>query len=154
MSKLAMACASLALSLALATQVQACQRASQVTKQQLFDAATSVFTAHVVEVTETDGNSFPDLSGVIASGSVHVLKVKFRTIENIKGAPSGDMTVFSLSYGPGNCTIPMMVGWDYVFFDNEKAKHLITSLDGSTPFLNIDTPPAQTLLTELRSYRK
>ena len=154
MSKSASACASLALALALATQAQACQRASQVTKQQLFDAATSVFTAHVIEITEVDEKSFPDLSGVLTSGAVHILKVKFRLIENIKGEPSDDRTVFSLSYGPGNCTIPMMVGWDYVFFDNSKAKHLITSLDGSTPFLQIDTPPAQTLLTELRTYKK
>ena len=140
MSKSAIACASLALSLALATQAQACQRVGQVqvTKQQLFDAATAVFTAHVIEVTEVDKKSFPDLSGVLASGAVHLLKVKFRLIENIKGAPSDDNTILSLSYGPGNCTIPMMAGWDYVFFDNTKAKHLITSLDGSTPLLHID----------------
>jgi hypothetical protein len=108
----------------------------------------------VIEVTEVDNRSFPGLSGVVASGAVHILKVKFNLLENIKGAPPVDETVFSLSYGPGNCTIPMMVGWDYVFFDNSNTNHLITSLDGSTPFLNVSTPPAQALLTELRSYKR
>jgi hypothetical protein len=92
-----------------ATNTNACStKQPPPTTQKLFARARTVFVAHMVRTEEAQmvwhGETEPIVEGT------------FRTIEVPEGVPPQDQKVRSPVYGPGNCTMPLISGWDYVFF--------------------------------------
>ena len=90
-----------------------------------------------------DGKTWPIVEGT------------FRTIEVLKGEPPQDQKVRSLVYGPGNCTIPLLSGWDYVFLLGhitfaDSDHNLVSWPDGSFGLFNIEGTEAKRKLDELR----
>jgi hypothetical protein len=119
------------------------------TTEQHFAKATAVFVARIVRTDEGElnlaGRTWPIVAGT------------FRTIEVLKGRPPEDMKVRSLIFGPGNCTIPLLAGWNYVFFlgpggalidhDNH---NLVWWTNGSFPAPNLEATSVKPVLDDLR----
>jgi hypothetical protein len=73
-----------------------------------FARARTVFAARVVRTEEAQMLLGREIRTIV--------EATFRVSEVFKGAPPQEQKVRSLVYGPTNCTIPLLVGWDYVFF--------------------------------------
>lgn len=78
------------------------------TTEEQFAKATRVLVARIVRTEEARMFEKPIVEGTV------------RVIEILKGEPPEDGKVRSLVYGPGNCTLPLLAGWDYVFFLYDK----------------------------------
>jgi hypothetical protein len=89
----------------------ACSWDRTVSHEQLFARATSVFIGHIVRTEEID-NSNDGQREMTIEGAV-------RVVEMLKGSPPADGKIRSRVYGPGNCTIPIMAGTDYLLFIHE-----------------------------------
>jgi hypothetical protein len=74
------------------------------TTEQQFARATAVFVARIVRIEEGQL--------VLGDRTWPIVEATFRTIEVLKGRPPEDMKVRSLVYGFGNCTIPLLAGWN------------------------------------------
>src|SRR5262245_22220737 len=118
------------------------------TTEQLFAKATTVFVAHIVHTEE---------SQIVFLGNTEsVIEATFRTIEVLKGRPPEDGKVRSLVYGPGNCTIPILAGWDFVFFLRQDASiddhhNLVWWPTGSFGTFNLEGTEPKRILQELRN---
>jgi len=70
-------------------------------------AAQNIFVARLVSAKEksfrADGEVEPYVEG------------RYRLLETLKGLPSRTGVVHDLPLGPGNCSLGLLVGWDYVF---------------------------------------
>jgi len=71
-------------------------------------SADEVFIAHLVSVKEIVMKGPEREEGPILEG-------QYRLIEVLKGKPARSGKVHDLPFGPGNCSLGLMVGWDYVF---------------------------------------
>ena len=117
------------------------------TTEELFAKARAVFAARMVRTEEAqivlDGKTWPIVEGT------------FRTIEVLKGEPPQDQKVRSLVYGPGNCTMPLLSGWDYVFFLGpsvfaDSDHNLVWWANGSFGTFNLEGTEPKRKLEELR----
>jgi hypothetical protein len=132
----------------------ACSRApdvSEPTQEELFSAASAVFVAHLTKTEEVKpADPSKDAEGVIEG--------TFRVIEILKGQPPADGKVKSELFFPGNCTIPLISGMDYIFFiDNrflDKKENYIWWPSGSANIMNINGSQVQQMLTKLRALPK
>src|SRR5262245_33696377 len=90
------------------------------TTRQQFAAATAVFVARIVRTEEARMVLEP-------FGETPIVEGTFRVIEALKGQPPEGGKIRRLLFGPGNCTIPILAGWNYVFFlyesDSESFAH-------------------------------
>jgi hypothetical protein len=127
-----------------ASAAYACSTASgkSPTLEEQFAAASSVFTAHVVRVEETTEKRRDPKEAVLAA--------TFRIIEVLKGKPPSDNKVKSYVYGPGNCTVPVLAGTDYIFFLEENSA-FVDWPGGTQAFFDIDAAEAKELLGRLRA---
>jgi hypothetical protein len=114
-------------------------------KEEQFAQASAVFVAHVTHVVEIDAKR--------RSADEPVLEATFRVIEVLKGQPPPDNKVKSYGYRPGNCTVPMFAGMDYVFFLREGAQDFVDWPSGTETFFNINDTKAQALLNQLRALK-
>ena len=78
----------------------------------------------------------------------------FVPVEIFKGNLPADKKVKSWAFGPGNCTIPILAGVDYVFFIDPKEQGFITSLDGSFMAFTLESGEVKNALDEMRKYKK
>lgn len=117
-----------------------------LTPEMQFSNAALVVVGHLTKVEEV---SPPNLG----KGDAGLIEGTFRPIEVLKGeAPAGNK-VKSQTFQPGNCTIPLVVGADYVFF-LDGGENFLTWIAGSAPLGSVDTPASQRLLERLRSFKK
>jgi hypothetical protein len=112
------------------------------TTEEQFAKATRVLVARIVRTEEARMVLPPADEMPIVEGTV-------RVIEILKGQPPEDGKVRSLVYGPGNCTIPLLAGWDYVFFLYED-KNFVQWLGGSVGNWSLEGKEAKSLLEKLR----
>ena len=137
-------CAVLILASPSATSASSTTQPPPTTEQQ-FAEATAVFVARLLRTEEAqmvwDGKTEPIVEGT------------FRVIEVLKGQPPPDQKVRSLVFGPGNCSIQLLAGWDYVFF-LYKDSNFVFWPGGSVGTFNIDGTGPKRLLEELRSLAK
>jgi hypothetical protein len=89
-------------------EANACSWDRTVSRDQLFAQATSVFIGHIVQTKEVE-DSIDGQRQMIVEGVVGV-------VEMLKGPPPADGKIRSRIYGPGNCTIPILAGTDYLLF--------------------------------------
>ena len=69
--------------------------------------ADEVFLARLVSATEKSYRDGAELESYI-EGS-------YRLIEALKGKPARSGIVHDVPFGPGSCSLGLMVGWDYLF---------------------------------------
>lgn len=117
-----------------------------LTPDMQFSDAASVVVGHLTKVEEVKP---PNLG----KGDAGLIEGTFRPIEVLKGEAPADNKIKSQTFQPGNCTIPLVVGAEYVFY-LDGGENLVTWITGSVPLGNADSPTSQRLLEELRSFRK
>lgn len=81
------------------------------TDEQLYKSASAVFVAHI---TKTEEKSSP--VGGDKRLPWPIVEGNFKLIEILKGEPPADGKVKDLVFGPGNCSLGLFAGLDYVFF--------------------------------------
>lgn len=126
-----------------AGSAMACSSPNPPTDQELFAKATSVFRARVTEVklaTLVD----PDHP----SRTVEVVEARYEVKEVFKGAPPASGIVRDLPYGPGNCSLGLLPGMEYVFFPGKYEMVLLFS--GSFAFFNAEAKEVRQHLDEIR----
>jgi hypothetical protein len=132
----------------------ACLVDPTVTDEQRFSRANSVFIAHVIRTEEIE----PPHSGADVSRSfadAPIIRATFRTIEVFKGQPPVDATIRSLVFGGGNCTLPIIVGLDYLVFLSDDTFVSFPNGSRGLPSLRDDLQNEDTkrLLGMLRNFR-
>lgn len=116
------------------------------TERQLFEKATSVFVAHVFRTEEKQSPVGPN------KASIPIVEGDFRIIETLKGTPPSDGKVRDVVFGPGNCSLGLMAGLDYLFFVND-SQEFVSWPTGSRPFINIEGTEPKKLLENLRALK-
>ncbi len=90
--------------------------------QESFRASDEVFIAHLVSAAEIqfpgdDGDDEEDRFDRIG------IEGRYTLIESLKGSPAKQGIVHDFPFGPGNCSLGLLPGWDYVFFVETKPEH-------------------------------
>jgi hypothetical protein len=130
--------------LACMSTAQACSSTEPPqSRAQLFARASTVFTAHLLRTEEIPPTITP-MADVEAT---------FRTIEIFKGQPPADGKVRTFVYGPGNCSVPLLAGSDYLFFLYEN-NYVLLLPGGFELFWNLEGTEAREILTEIRELAK
>ncbi|MBV8536257.1 MAG: hypothetical protein JO128_11730 [Alphaproteobacteria bacterium] len=80
------------------------------------------------------------------------VEASFRTIEIFKGYPPADGKVRSPAFGPGNCSVPLLAGSDYILFLYEN--NLVLLPGGSELVFNLEGTEVKKALGELRELAK
>jgi hypothetical protein len=111
--------------------------------EELFADASTVFRARVTEVKLA---TLADPS--IPTEHVEVVEGRYEIREVFKGAPSRTGIVRDLPFGPGNCSLGLLPGMEYVFFPGEHEMVLLPS--GSFAFFNAEGSEVKPRLEALR----
>ncbi|MGB3810516.1 MAG: hypothetical protein WA943_10495 [Parvibaculum sp.] len=130
-----------------ATNALACSvdPSAQRRPEDLFSDAATVVVAHLTKVEEIDAPNENNRMGVIQG--------TFRPIEVIKGKLPAGNKVKSPAFGPGNCSIPLLAGMDYVFYLDGKLNY-VTWVTGSELLDELDSPSARQVLEKLHKLKK
>jgi hypothetical protein len=124
-----------------ASSASACSSLSQPTSEELFAKANSVFRARITEA------KLAKFANPLRPGEqVDVVEAKFEVKEVFKGTPPG--LVRDFPFGPGNCSLGLLPGVEYVFFPGENGFVLI--LSGSFAFVNAEGNDVRPHLEALR----
>lgn len=124
-----------------ASSASACSSPSQPTSEELFAKANSVFRARITEA------KLAKFASPLRPGEqIDVVEAKFEVKEVFKGTPPG--LVRDFPFGPGNCSLGLLPGVEYVFFPGENDFVLI--LSGSFAFLNAEGNEVKPHLEALR----
>jgi hypothetical protein len=117
--------------LLVASSAAACSSLKHPSAEELFAKATSVFRARVTEARlATFANPMK------SAERVEVVEARYEITEVFKGNPSPSGVVRDLPFGPGNCSLGLLPGTEYVFFPGENDFVLIYS--GSFAFFNAE----------------
>ena len=115
------------------------------TRAQLFARASAVFVAHLLRTEEIKATT------PFGDQPLPVVEATFRTIEVFKGRPPADERVRSLVYGPGNCSLPLLSGLDYVFFLYDNDSNFVLLLPGGNEmYFNLEGTSAKETMEDLR----
>lgn len=128
----------------------ACSRAPgtpQPTQEELFSEASAVFVAHLVRVEEIE-------TAAQAKDGLAKIEGTVRVIEVLKGSPPASNKIKSLTFGPGNCTIPLLAGSDYVLFQSRDDEYITWMVGSVGPIWNLEGREPQELLEKLRARAK
>jgi len=121
----------------------ACSSLKQPTNEELFANASSVFRARV-----TEAKLVVITYSSASSKIVEVVEARYEVKEIFKGTPPASGVVRDLPYGPGNCSLGLLPGVEYVFYPGEQDMVLLPS--GSFAFINPDGNEVKPRLEELR----
>jgi hypothetical protein len=131
-------------------QASACSVSKPPTDEERFKNASAVFVAHLTKAEEGDAlrrGSQP--AGPVTQEPTVV--GTFRVIEVLKGTPPEDRTVRDYVFAPGNCSLGLFPGIDYLFFLH--GDNWVLWPGGSKGILNLQAPPVQQLLEKLRKLK-
>ncbi|MGE5516877.1 MAG: hypothetical protein ACM31D_13765 [Bacteroidota bacterium] len=127
----------------------ACSRDPNVpepTAEELFANAATVVVGHLIKVEQV-------AAADIDKHDAGVIEGTFSPIEIIKGEAPADNKVKSQTFFPGNCTLPLLVGSDYVFFLDGK-DNFVSWITGSASLGFPGSPAVERAREKLRSLRK
>jgi hypothetical protein len=132
-----------ALCLSATANAEACSTSNPPTEQELFSRATSVFRARVTEarLSRLANPANP-------AEQVDVVEARYEVKEVFRGTPPSAGFVRDLPFGPGNCSLGVLPGMEYVFFPGEHDLVLIYS--GSFGYFNPDGSEVKQHLEALR----
>jgi hypothetical protein len=107
-----------------------------------FARAATVFIARIIRTEEAQ---------IVWSGQTEpIVEATFRPIEVLKGELA---KVRSPTFGPGNCTIPLVAGWTYVFFLHPgDGHHTVLWPSGSFPAPNLEAKASRRIWKSCVSY--
>lgn len=112
------------------------------TPEERFEKAAIVVAAHMLKVEEVEAPNEIGQDMLWVEGT-------FRPIELLKGELPAGNKVSGPAYGPGNCSLPLLAGSDYIFYlDGEK--NFVIWPSGSEMFFSLDTPDGKKVLDDLR----
>jgi len=116
------------------------------TDEQNFADARTVFHARIVET---------KVSTVANPGNpqetVEIVEGKYELIESFKGNAPRTGIVRDLRFLPGNCSLGLIAGWEYVFYPNDHDLVLLPT--GSFGFFNRDGTEVKPKLEKLRALK-
>ncbi len=118
------------------------------TDEQLFAKANSVFVAHVYR---TEEKSFQPTD---SKESIAAVEADFCVIEVLKGKPPADNKVKDFVFGPGNCSLGLLAGFDYLFFVPNGPDNLVLWPTGSRALFNLKGTEVVKTLSNFRRLRK
>jgi hypothetical protein len=122
------------------------------TEQELFSQASSIFVAHLTSVSEIP---LPDnVKGIYKGIYDKILEGSFQTIELIKGEPPASGKVRSAPFENGNCTIPFLVGADYIFFLRKEDDYIMFVTGSAGPVMDLKGTDVRKRLEGLRAMAK
>jgi len=119
------------------------------TDEELFQQATAVFLAHVVR-TEEKQYVWPDAAN---SKPWPIVEGNYQIVEVLKGQPPADGKVRDLVFGPGNCSLGLLVGMDYLFFIQPGPNNFVLWPTGSRMIINREGTEVVKLLEKLRKLK-
>jgi hypothetical protein len=114
------------------------------TDEQLFAKASAVFVAHIVRTEETEG--------LFGQSHEKLVEATFDVMEALKGDPPSDRKIKSFVYGPGNCSVPLLAGIDYLILLREGNWVLFPY--GSQAFSSLQSTEAKQVLAVFRGFAK
>ena len=129
--------------LLLASSAAACSSLKQPSSEELFAHAISVFRARVVEARLA---KFPNPLKPVEQ--VEVVEAKFEIKEVLKGTPPASGVVRDLPFAPGNCSLGLLPGMEYVFFPDASGFVLLPG--GSFGYINAEGSEVKSHLEALR----
>lgn len=135
-----------ALCLFAAANATACSTANPPTERQLFARATSVFRARVTEA-KLSRLANPENT----AEQIEIVEARYEVKEVFRGTPPSSGFVRDLPFGPGNCSLGVLPGMEYVFFPGEHDFVLIYS--GSFGYFNPEDSEVKQRLEALRHMR-
>lgn len=115
----------------------------QRTDEQLIAEAKNVFRARVTEVKLA---SLVDPTN--AARTFEVVEARYEVKEVLKGAPPTSGIVRDLPFGPGNCSLGLLPGLEYVFLPGEH--EMVLAPSGSFAYFNTEGTAVQPRLDSLR----
>jgi hypothetical protein len=130
----------------MAGHASACSISRQLTDEEQFHNASAVFVAHVIQTEELSAN--PRGGAQMQDPAV---EGTFRVIEVLKGAPPKDGKVRDFVFGPGNCSLGLLAGRDYLFFLH--GNNWVLWPGGSKPFIDLQSAECQLSLERLRKLK-
>jgi len=134
--------AALTLIAVVAVEASACSY-REMTLPESYRSATSVFRARVTEVRLA---MLPAPRG--ERSETEVVEAKYEIREVFKGKPPADGIVRDMPFGPGNCSLGLFPGMEYVFFPAMHA--MVAAPSGSFGFFNAEGSEVMPKLQILR----
>lgn len=117
------------------------------TREELFRKASAVIAAHMIRTEEVEARlPRSNRQQMIVEGT-------FRVVEVLKGTPPSDLKIKSFTFGPGNCTVPILSGADYVLFLHDDEQGFVSWPGGTQMLWSFETDSSQQLLNELRALK-
>lgn len=132
-----------ALCLCATTNAAACSTINSPTEHLLFSRAKSVFRAQVTEV-KLSHLANPENP----AEQVEVVEARYILKEAFRGNPPSTGFVRDLPYGPGNCSLGVLPGVEYVFFPGEH--DFVLTYSGSFGYFNSEDREVKQHLEALR----
>jgi len=125
-------------------------------KEYYFEKAKAVVRAKLVKVELVSANEMSERLKLSGKEKDEITKFEFvkgtyKPIEVFKGDVGETGEVYEIVTGPGNCSVALMVGLEYVFFINDKG---FISIADSEAIINPEAPNARELLGKLRKLKK
>jgi hypothetical protein len=129
---------------AITSSAMACQWKERSTEQ-IFSEAQSVFRARVIEVKLVTPR--PDVFAD-APKALQVVEARYDVLEKFKGEPPSSGVVRDFTFAPGNCSLGLMPGWEYIFVPGQRDMVLLGS--GSFGYFNPDAERVKPRIDEFR----
>lgn len=129
----------------------ACSTSPQSDRHQ-FDDPRTIFRARIVATSLAPfQKSEPTKPLEVMDGNT-IIKGQYQWIETFKGRPFSQGSVVSLPYLPGSCGIPLIAGWEYVFYVGEEHgdSNYVDMTGGSFGFFNPDGKQTKARLDQIR----
>jgi len=84
---------------------------------------------------------------------IGIVEGEFRVVEIFKGIPPSDGKARDFIFGPGNCSLGLLAGLDYLFFIEDARENFVLLPSGSRAFVNINGTEPKRLFETLRRLR-
>jgi hypothetical protein len=117
------------------------------TDEELFRKATTVFLARVVRTEEKQH------AWRASSKPMPIVEGDFQIVEVLKGQPPVDGKVRDFTFGPGNCSLGLLAGADYIFFIQPGQENFVLWPTGSRMIINREGTEVVRLLEKLRKLK-
>ena len=132
--------------------VMACSTLHPLTLQQQVDAAANIFRARVVEAAVKPVGTLPEGWASPSPEIAEIVEARIELRELIKGHAPAEGIVRDFPFMPGNCSLGLMPGVEYLFMPDANGFVLIPT--GSFGYINAQGTETKATLDEVRTAAK